>query len=62
MYSNTTIHAYYLKVDLDQKIPLNVIQYQCYPNDQIYLQYDTVKADLARIQFRKVLPSQVIKS
>lgn len=62
MYSNTTIHAYYLKVDLDQKIPLNVIQYQYYPNDQIYLQYDTVKADLARIQFRKVLPSQVIKS
>lgn len=47
---------YYLKVNLDQKIPLNVNQCQYYPNDQIYLQHNTAKVDRAHIHLHTALP------
>lgn len=45
----------YLKANLDQKIPLNVNQYQYYPNDQIYLQHNILKVDQAHIHLHTAL-------
>lgn len=49
----------YLKVNLDQKTPLNVIQCQYYPNGQKYLQHNIVKVDQDHIHFHKDLPNKI---
>jgi len=46
----------YLKANLDQKIPLNVNQYQYYPNDLIYLQHNILEVDQAHIHLHTALP------